>query len=52
MKNLELITRKPFAQGVDPAAGLYELILSARLVQADIFAVCDDSGTISLGSAR
>ena len=52
MKNLELITRMSFAQGVDPTAGLYKLISSLRLVQAEILAVCDESGTISLDSAR
>ena len=41
----------PFAQGVDPAAALYKPISSARLVQAEILAVCDDSGTINLDSA-
>ena len=52
MKNLQYTTHMPFAQGVDPAAGLYKFISSVRLVQAEILAVCDDSGTISLNSAR
>ena len=52
MRDMEVITRLPFYSGVDVATVLGRLLSSVNLVQAEILAVCDETGTFSLTSER
>ena len=50
MPNMEAITRLPFHPGAGVTTSLGRLLSSVNLVQAEILAVCDETGTSSLTS--